>query len=189
VPVIEAELKARVRDPDHVRGLLRSRAAERLSTYHDTYYDQPGRSLTREGRELRLRIVDTGEWRRSVLTYKGLVVDPASGSKTETETEVGDPCAVDAILLALGFAHLVAFDKYCANYAFIEAGREILATMVTVSELDGTFVEVETMAADAGEFESALAVVRAILRELGITEGDITTELYTDAVMARRQTT
>ena len=58
--MIEAELKARVREPDALRGRLRRLADEERSTYRDTYYDRPGRDLTAEGRELRVRVVDTG---------------------------------------------------------------------------------------------------------------------------------
>jgi adenylate cyclase class 2 len=185
--MIEAEVKARVRDPDRVQALLRSRAAERLSRYHDTYYDRPGRLLTQSGRELRLRVVDTGGQRRCLLTYKAPEVDEQTGSKPETETEVSDARAADEILLALGFSHLVAFTKNCANYSFTAVGRDILATLVTVPELDGTFIEIETLTADPDDVGPAIAAVRAVLDELGIVSADLTTELYTDAVMRSRQ--
>ena len=185
--MIEAEVKALVRDPDRVRALLRSRAAERLSRYYDTYYDRPGRPLTQAGQELRLRIIDEGGQRRCLLTYKEPAVDEQTGSKPETEIDVSDADATDQILAGLGFTHLVAFEKNCANYAFTVAGRDILATLVTIPELDGTFIEVETLTADPGDIGPAIADVRAILDELGIGSTDLTTELYTDAVMHYRQ--
>lgn len=184
--MIEAEMKAHVRDPGHLQGVLRSRAAEQISRYRDTYYDWPGHQLTEDGRELRLRVVDTEGRRRCLLTYKGQAVDEQTGSKPETEIEVSDDHATDEILLALGFIHLVTFEKHCANYAFKTSGRDILATVVTVPELDGTFIEGETMAAD-DDLGAALADVRAVLGDLGITGADLTTELYTDAVMRSRQ--
>jgi hypothetical protein len=46
---IEAEFKARVRDPDRVRELLRERAAEHNSVYSDVYFDTAERTLTRGG--------------------------------------------------------------------------------------------------------------------------------------------
>ncbi len=61
----------------------------------------------------------------------------------------------------------------------------MLATLVRVPELDGTFLEVETMA-DEGDLAAALRDVREVLGELGIGEQDLTTEQYTDAVAARR---
>ena len=48
--MIEAEIKARVRDVAAVRGELRARAAEEVSRYWDTYYDLPGKVLAATGR-------------------------------------------------------------------------------------------------------------------------------------------
>ena len=86
--MIEAELKARVHDPDTLRARLRRLAGEELSVYRDTYYDRPGRELTAQGRELRVRVMETGGVRRAVLTYKEPAADAASGSKLEHETKV-----------------------------------------------------------------------------------------------------
>jgi adenylate cyclase class 2 len=61
----------------------------------------------------------------------------------------------------------------------------MLATLVTVPELDGTFLEVETLAA-ADEVTDALRAVRGIMAELGIAATDITTGQYTEAVLAAR---
>ena len=183
--MIEAELKARVRDPVALRARLRHLASEELSVYRDTYYDRPGRELTAQGRELRVRVMDTGGVRRAVLTYKEPAADAASGSKPEHETKVADAAVVDQILRALGLEHLVAFEKHCANYRFTARGRDMLATVVTVPEIDGTFVELETLT-DEADLAAALGDVRAVLAELGITEDDVTTEQYTDAVMRAR---
>jgi adenylate cyclase, class 2 len=183
--VIEAELKARVRDPEALRDRLRRLASEEISLYRDTYYDRPGRDLTLEGRELRVRVMETSGVRRAVLTYKEPAADSVSGSKPEHETKVADAAVVDEILRALGLEHLVAFEKHCANYRFTARGRDMLATVVTVPEIDGTFVELETLTDEAG-LADALGDVRAVLNELGIGEDDLTTERYTDAVMRAR---
>ena len=183
--MIEAELKARVRDPAALRDRLRRLASEEISLYRDTYYDRPGRDLTAQGRELRVRVMETSGVRRAVLTYKEPAADAASGSKPEHETKVADAAVVDEILRALGLEHLVAFEKHCANYRFTAKGRDMLATVVTVPEIDGTFVELETLTGEA-DLAAALGDVRAVLAELGIAEDDLTTEQYTDAVMRAR---
>ena len=183
--MIEAELKARVRDPRALHQQLRKLAAGEQSVYRDTYYDRPGRDLTVSGRELRLRTVQTGSRRRSLLAYKESAVDAASGSKPEHETEVASPDAVDVLLLGVGLEHLVSFEKHCTNYRFRAEGRDLLATVVTVPDLDGAFLELETMA-DPADTEAALAAIRAVLLRLGIVGDDLTTEQYTDAVLARR---
>jgi adenylate cyclase class 2 len=72
------------------------------------------------------------------------------------------------------------------NYRFSSQGRDLLATVVTVPELENqTFIELETIA-EPDDVDAALGVVRGVLGELGIESGDLTTEAYTDAVAARR---
>jgi adenylate cyclase class 2 len=177
---------SRVREPATLRERLRGLADEECSTYRDAYYDRPGHDLTAEGRELRVRIIETGETRRTVLTYKEPAVDIQSGSKPEHETKVADPAVLDTVFRALGLEHLVAFEKHCANYRFTAQNRDMLATLVTVPEIDGTFIELETMV-DEADVDAALADVLAVLRDLDIAEEDLTTEQYTDAVMRTRR--
>ena len=92
---------------------------------------------------------------------------------------------VDEILRALALEHLVAFEKRSVNYRVTAKAGDMLATVVTVPEIDGTFVELETLA-DEADLAAALGDVRAVLGELGIGEDDLTTEQYTDAVMRAR---
>ena len=127
-------------------------------------------------------MVETGNARRTLLTYKEPAADEASGSKPEHETIVADASVLDVILRAVGMEHLVVFEKRCKNYRFTVSGRDMLATLATVPEISGVFIELETMSTEA-ELTAALADVRAVLGELGITEDDLTTELYTDAVL------
>lgn len=184
--MIEAELKARVRDPDQVRERLGELAAGESSIYRDTYYDWPARQLSAGRQELRLRLVEAAGRRQSLLTYKDPAVDSASDSKPEYETEVAIPSVIDVALRGLGLIPLVAFEKYCTNYRFTARGRDILATVVQVPELDGTFLEIETMTDEDGT-KAALADVRAVMYQLGIREDDLTTEQYTDAVLKARE--
>ncbi|MFF4920609.1 class IV adenylate cyclase [Kitasatospora sp. NPDC001261] len=185
---IEAELKAIVRDPEGVLKQLEERyGSGRAEVYRDTYYDAPDGSLMGADRELRIRTVHSQDDTRTVLTYKDARVDEVSGSKPEAETRVADADAMHEIVRGLGFTPRIAFEKRCRNYSFQQDGWPVLATLVRVPELDGaTFIEVETSAATAAELAPALSLVRAVLGELGISEDDLTTELYTDAVAAAR---
>ncbi|MGW4383766.1 class IV adenylate cyclase [Kitasatospora sp. NPDC004531] len=182
---IEAELKARVREPARLAARLDAWAGGpgRAEVYRDVYFDRPGGELAADGAELRVRTV-TGESGavRTVLTYKGAAVDAASGSKPETETPVADPVALRAILRGAGLVEVIAFEKRCRNWERTEDGRPLLATLVEVPELAGAFLEVETPAADEAGLPAALAAVRRVLGRLGVAEADLTTELYTDAV-------
>ncbi|MBT2453750.1 class IV adenylate cyclase [Streptomyces sp. ISL-86] len=183
--MIEAELKARVEEPKEVLRRLDERAAGRAEVYQDTYYDTPQRTLDDRDEELRVRTVHGADETRTVLTYKGAKVDEESGSKPEHETRVEDAEAVHAMLRGLGYVPLIAFEKRCRNYAFIAKGRRMLATLVRVPEVDGTFLELETLAEEQ-DLHAALDDVRAVLAELGVGPEALTRELYTDAVRARR---
>ncbi len=183
--MIEAELKARVRYPAAVMAALDARAPGVVEVYQDTYYDLPDGSLTAGDRELRVRTVHGPDGTRSILTYKGARVDEASGSKPEHETRVEDPAAVHAMLHGLGYLPTIAFEKRCRNYEFEAAGRAMLATLVRVPEVGGTFIELETLAGP-GDLDAALSDVHDVLATLGVEPGDLTTQQYTDAVRAAR---
>jgi adenylate cyclase class 2 len=183
--VIEAELKARLTNPDHVRAALDGRALAELATYRDTYYDTRDTQLDSTGRELRLRTVETTDLVRHLLTFKEPAVDRQSGSKPEYETIVTVPAAVAHTFEALGYQPLIELTKHCENYRFSDGGRDFTATIVRVPEIDGVFLEVETMAGE-DQVGEALAAVRSILAGLGIQDGELTSELYTDAVRAAR---
>ncbi|MEV4870813.1 class IV adenylate cyclase [Streptomyces syringium] len=184
--MIEAELKVRVHDPDGIMTQLERRAPGRAEVYQDTYFDTPDGALRGEGRELRVRTVRGPDGTRAVLTYKDAPVDDVSGSKPEHETRVDDPDTVHAMLRGLGYVPSIAFEKQCRNHEFEAHGRRMLATLVRVPEIDGAFLEVETLVKD-DELSAALEDVRAVLDDLGFTERDLTTELYTDAVAAARR--
>ena len=183
--MIEAELKARVTDPEALSQALARLASGEPSTYRDVYYDYPAGNLTASGRELRVRVVETAGTGRTILTFKEPAADEASQSKPEHETTAASAGVLDVVLSALGLVHMVAFEKHCVNYRFTAKGRDMLATLVTVPEISGTFIELETMA-DEDDLSAALADVRAVLSDLRISDDALTTDTYTDAVMRAR---
>ncbi|MEU3723376.1 class IV adenylate cyclase [Streptomyces sp. NPDC031705] len=183
--MIEAELKARVHAPQETLRRLDERAEGRAEVYQDTYYDTVDGSLEARDEELRVRTVHGRDETRTILTFKGARVDEESGSKPEHETRVEDAEAVHATLRGLGYVPAVAFEKRCRNYTFQARGRQMLATLVRVSEVDGTFLELETLVEER-EVPTALDDIRTVLAELGIDEEDLTRELYTAAVKAHR---
>ncbi|UXY27807.1 class IV adenylate cyclase [Streptomyces sp. HUAS TT20] len=183
--MIEAELKARVRSPEAITRRLDERAMARVEVYQDTYYDRPDGSLEKADRELRVRTVHGAEGTRTVLTFKDAPIDEDSRSKPEHETRVEDEAAAHAILRGLGYVEHIALEKHCRNYAFEARGRQMLATLVRVPEIDGTFVEVETLV-EADEVSAAVEDIHHVLVELGVGLADLTRETYTGAVAALR---
>ncbi|MFC8516713.1 class IV adenylate cyclase [Streptomyces sp. NPDC057257] len=183
--MIEAELKARVHSPEEVMRRLDELAVARVEVYRDTYYDRPDGSLEKADQELRVRTVHGADSTRTVLTFKDAAVDEKSGSKPEYETGVEDAEAAHAILRSLGHVEIIAFEKRCRNYEFQARGRNMLATLVRVPEIDGTFLEVETLV-DEHETSAALDDVRAVLADLGTGPEDLTRETYTGAVAKQR---
>lgn len=183
--MIEAELKARVKDVEAVRTWLRARAEEEEATYHDTYYDWPDHRLDAEGREIRLRTIITPINTINLLTYKQPPSDTASGSKPEHETAIGDPDAVSVLLRDLRMVELVSLTKHCQNFRFEYDGRQVLCTLVTVPELDGIFLEVETQS-EENDLDSSLVVVKSILGSMDLL-GSLVTDAYTDSVMQVRR--
>jgi len=184
--VIEAELKARVHSPEAVVRQLDELAEARVEVYQDSYYDRPDGSVEKADEELRVRTVHGADGIRTVLTFKGATVDEASGSKPEHETRVEDSEAAHAILRGLGFVPFIVLEKRCRNYDFEARGRQMLATLVRVPEIDGTFLEVETIV-DEDDVSAALDDIRAVLADLEIGPEDLTRETYTGAVAAQRR--
>jgi adenylate cyclase class 2 len=72
-----------VQRPDQVRDQLRQRADEQVSTYRDPYVDRPDGTLTVEGCELRVRVIETEHDTRAILTYK---VASRSSARTDRST-------------------------------------------------------------------------------------------------------
>src|SRR5262245_19701119 len=118
---IEAELKARLANPDAVRSRLDELATGTDEHYHDAYFDVP------DGYELRVRTIISRTDKRHLLTYKEPAVDAETGSKPEYETLVADPNAIIWILTGLGHAEILSFTKDCVNYPLRRDGRDILA--------------------------------------------------------------
>ncbi|WP_210591386.1 class IV adenylate cyclase [Streptomyces sp. GESEQ-35] len=183
--MIEAELKARVHSPEAVVRQLDERAKARVEVYRDTYYDRPDGSLEKADQELRVRTIHGDDGTRTMLTFKDAAVDEDSGSKPEYETVVEDAEVAHAILRGLGHVEVIAFEKRCRNYEFEAGGRRMLATLVRVPEIDGTFLEVETLVDEDG-VSAALDDIRSVLSEFGIGPENLTRETYTGAVTAQR---
>jgi adenylate cyclase class 2 len=178
--VYEVEVKLPA-DHEPVRRRLSKLGAEQLTTVtqRDTYYDAPHREFAETDEALRIRRVhhhdhgdehgkenDEGdERRRTLVTYKGPLVDADSKTRREHETGVADDETMDGILRALDFEPVAVVEKRRERFRL----GDDTVTLDAVTDL-GEYVEVETEtetnvdAAREGVFET--------LRELGLDPDD-----------------
>lgn len=182
---IEAGLKARLSDPQAVRHRLHALAPAVMEVYRDTYFERPGAGFGPEGCELRIRTVESANGVHHVLTFKEPPVHAASRSKPEYQTSVDDSATAVHILTGLGFDAVLSFIKQCASYRLTRGGREFLATVVTVPELEGTYLEVGSLT-EASEVAGVLDEIRELLRDLGVRDDELTAGTYNAAVRAAR---
>jgi adenylate cyclase class 2 len=134
---VESEIKLPVARPEEARAVLLRLGAERVRPRHfedNVLFDDAASSLARRGQTLRLRRTDAG----GLLTHKGRRTD-GDGVKhrTERETPVADPDALQAILEALGWRPGFRYQKYREVYRWDDV--EIVVDETPI----GTFLEVE----------------------------------------------
>jgi adenylate cyclase, class 2 len=135
----------------------------------DAYLNHPCRDFATSGEALRIRRVGD----RNAITYKGPKL--AGPTKTRPEYEVAfaeGPRPLDAllqVLLALGFRPVAEIRKVRTPYQLTIQGRSLEVALDEVEGL-GTFVEVETLAADQADLPAAQAAVVTLSRTLGLTE-------------------
>jgi adenylate cyclase class 2 len=185
---IEVELKARVQDADALLRRLRDKSDGQPSTYRDTYYDWPDRRLGNAGRqELRIRVIEADSGTKALWTFKGAMLDAAS--TPEFETMVTEPDMAQAILAQLGLEPVIAYTKHCVNFTFESDRHRVKASVVQVPELEGTFLEIETLVDDETAVDPAQAVIRSVLAELDLGEPDLEPTFYVDMVAERREAT
>ncbi|WP_254862884.1 class IV adenylate cyclase [Halovivax gelatinilyticus] len=149
---------------DRVRERVRSIGAsdEGRVEQVDTYYDAPHRTFSKTDEALRIRTERRSGDERVELTYKGPLVERASKTRAEVETEVDDAVAAAEILERLGFEPAATVRKDRHRFAFD-------GVTITLDEVDGvgTYVEVERTAT-ADSIDETRAELFATLDRLGL---------------------
>ena len=167
----EVELKFRAENHAAVERRLAplgARAAPAVEQ-EDVYLKHPARDFAVTGEAFRVR----REGVRNRLTYKG--PKHAGPTKTREELEIpfeDGPKAFELCLQlfgALGFAPVKAIRKLRTSF-HLEYGSRALEVALDLAEGLGTFVEVETIAADAADLPAAQEAILACANELGLTE-------------------
>jgi adenylate cyclase, class 2 len=182
----EAEIKLVVIDPTSVRVSLDSEVIGEDERYEDHYFTHETLVPRNSTRELRVREVQGHKETRALLTFKDEVVDIATQSKQEHETQIANADEFIRIMQAIGFNLDINFTKICTNWRLLRERYEILVTLVTVPELSGHYLELETLVKEKTEIESAIEVLRLLANSLGLDRSDETTATYTESVRNAR---
>jgi len=161
----EVEVKVRAAH-EPVREALSAAGAEERGTVTqvDVYYDHPTREFGETDEALRVRREQKGSAETVELTYKGPLVEEASKTRREVETEVEDGDALGDILDAVAFERAATVEKERTRFSL--SGYTV--TLDSVAGL-GEFVEVET---EAETIEPAREGAFEILERLGLDPND-----------------
>jgi adenylate cyclase, class 2 len=134
---IETEIKLRIVDAATARKSLAELGARLTRERHledNLLFDDDRGALGSTGSILRLRRTPGA----AVLTFKGpKKVEAGMRSRPELETTVGDPDALQAILLGLGLRPAFRYQKYREAYEW--EGQEIVVDETPI----GAFMEIE----------------------------------------------
>jgi adenylate cyclase class 2 len=159
----ETEIKLAVSNVQEARRRLRAagfRVARRRVFESNTVYENPGDTIMKEGKLLRVRQAGgVGK-----LTYKGPAIPSRHKSREELEVEVSDGRTTGVILERLGFHPAFRYEKYRAEYR--QPGKRGVATV------DETPVGVYL------ELEGTSPWIDRIAHKLGFTEADYITASY-----------
>jgi adenylate cyclase class 2 len=139
----EVEIKFRIRSREPIELRLRALGAIYEGTVREqnTLFDDEKASLRGRDEALRLRraeALDTRSRSRCTLTWKGPRRPGPMKDREEHESEVAEPDAVRAILLALGLTPTLDFAKRRSTWRWRDAE-------IVIDEIDhlGSFLEIE----------------------------------------------
>ena len=184
LPIIEVELKFRVNSVSALREslVLLGAIPDRLTVQSDEYFDDPLRGFP--GLDYALRIRRSGD--RYCLTFKGPNLDTTSKMRKELEVPLVDRPAAETlrqIFTAIGYREIEKVNKTREHLTLSRSGTTISICLDQVEEV-GDFVELEIVAADEVEAESAKRHLHSLAKELKLTGGIRTS--YLELLLSER---
>lgn len=178
--LMEIELKARLSDAASVEARVAS-FARFLRTFDkaDEYWHGPDWRVSRGTKGFRLRT----DGQKAIVTFKQKRNDGGIEVNRETEFEVTDTAAFEALVLRVGCEPF--YSKRKTGRAYDYQGTTI--EMVTVAGL-GDFIEIERMLErdDPEEIAMAQGGLRAILAMAGVPDSEIEGRSYSELILERR---
>lgn len=178
----EVEIKVRAAH-DRIEDRLADRDTRALGTVTqvDTYYDAPTRDFAETDEALRVRRQTDGDDKQVLLTYKGPLVDTASKTREEAETQVESEADMRSILDGLGYEPAATVRKERAMYGY----EGCTVTLDTIDGL-GEFVEVEVTddAVEYDDIDEARKSAIAVLESLGLDSDEQIQTSYLGLLLA-----
>lgn len=168
---VEIEAKMRLHDPEAVIARLESLGAERVAEMSETnsYFDSPQGTLksTDQGLRTRVEVRNAGlanEKIATTITHKGPRATGALKSRFESELVVDNARDAAILLGALGYHHVLSFEKRRTRY-------ELDGCHIELDELPvlGRFIEIE------GPSDEAVIAVR---EKLGLADEPVIRSSY-----------
>ena len=185
----EVELTAIVKNKADVLQKLKVFAKEPAHevTYDDLYFDKKSELHTQES-ELRLRKKSYPESGKTThwLTLKEAPFDQKTRSKPEFETKITDFEATKVIFEKLGYELVISYAKHCRFYYARFKNLNLEISVVQLPELSDTFIEIEAQTENLEETDAYFDVLYDFLKEIGMSENDLTTLQYQDLVKESR---
>lgn len=158
--LLEIEIKARIKSPDEIRGLILKEGGifSEIENHEDIYFNHPSRDFAETDEAFRIRTVNT----ETFITYKGPKIGTAAKSRIEREVSVGDNETMRDIIVFLGFKESGRVVKRREVYTC--GGLTLCIDRV---DLLGDFIEIEKIGDDRASIE---AEVLSFAAKLGINE-------------------
>ena len=196
--MIEAEIKARISDPDDIKKRFEQlNGIYKLSLLHeDIYFNMPKELRDFKNTDEALRIRKSIEFENDIndsenkttnyyLTYKGKKIDSLTKSRHELEIQVDDGLQLKEILLLLGFREIFTVKKERELYEFEYKENVIEALIDYIPILKEYFIEVEIQVATKDALDGVRDILFSFLSQFGIRREDSIRKSYLELIAQR----
>ena len=166
--MIEVEVKAKIKDFNSIKKMLKEINAEKNHVEHqeDSYFTSPIKDFTTTDEALRIREVEIDNNQKTLITYKGPKIDAKSKTREEIELKIEDPDKMERIFEHLGFKKTAKVIKNRTIYLLDQY-------IISLDEVEGLgpYMEIETDLEDGSDYKKELDKIFDIFKKLKINEG------------------
>jgi adenylate cyclase class 2 len=192
--MIEVEIKAKIKDPEHIRNLFaKNKGVYKLSLIHeDTYYNMPKGLRDFKQTDEALRIRKSVEFKKDnkannsttnyFITYKGKKVDNTTKTREEIEIQISEIEGMKNLLSILGFREVFTVVKERDLYDFKFYDKKIEALIDYVPILEQHFIEVELLTESLDNVEQNQEILFSFLNSFEIRREESIRKSYLELI-------